>query len=1525
MNSAFKSTKSFLQLAVVITLSMCNTSATNAYLLDTAGLANTEENYLIGTLQGIVNRDAPRLFLTNVYTNGCDSANNTYVNYLRDHKGFAFTRLNSLNDAVATFSTLKRADGVTPLIKGMVKYQPTYWDNAQGKYIDKYYNYWISANYAAQEDLIAVTPNILNNSTPSLNGSLYWYKDTMTRVWAQMFTDAAITSDGQAVTPRADQSNKAALYGCYRSKTVMLDLSVTPKIEVVVSALTPGGMWSLTSKMGSTVNTYENRNGILVPGLTNVTTTGTFTVDLAASGLFNPTVGIATLRICPMTPDTTVTVKSIRFLGANGQDPKTALYSPPKNEFSNLTVTRDLTAFRPYADDEESACTWSLANQRANCHPSWVSHCSNSASFLGALDFAVAKKMYQFYQNKPLFDATNPYPNLDTLLAGLQAPAVVHGWTNGGEDYSCLKLGQYGARYGITHENSSFWQHVPLDHPGQPVPLPQVREVPALENKTYINFSWASGDAIDLSYSLMVGFWGDPNRGQIPVTWGFNPLLAQYAPAMVEYYAKTATSKDSFWVGPSGAGYTHPGAMSPSQLQLYTEDTRMGIQQLGMSPAVDYWDSGTVFKGVLSAYASGTSAYSGVRLVTLLPNDANLSETFWLDNGMPVVRMVRELRLWENNGVSTPEVIAANIQATAAQQPGNGPKFITANSRLSPTVYKAVMDLLPANFVNVGTPDFIGLAEEAGAVAVVPYADAVGSGDSVKMSIELHNVSGATGGAGTVSWALPPGWSSSPAQWTHGAVTQGSNLKQVVSFTPPAGMSTDSAAITFSDSRFTWSKQVVLATYGDGRTVTDCESTSGWISSGSASVAMDGGMLKVTPMQGMTRWEYRNGTQIANNGRLSFPIGNVDFTRGPVLTINLADSDVPSSAIGVTDSDGNYKQLVSAGYPRIYTVRLATQTGWTGLKNLQLNIDPVKTYGHSISLQAVKLSYDSAQLPPLIVNPGTTETLSTNPNVVLNGGTLFTSGTNPLNTLLVATSGMLNSPTLAQTVTILTGSGAMSVSGSAWQSGIKLSGVANSEFNGTILVGSGQYSFLFLANENLLGTNPNALSMGNGAYLSDNGSPLTIANHKITLLGSATLIPSNSTGDMIITGGLTGSGGLTIRSQTSRAVVIDGTNNDYAGATRIYTDSTANSTLRIGGNNALPYGTGKGNLMLTTSASGTATLDLAGYDQTINGLTNAGIGSGGKIIDNLAAGSVSTLTIGANNTTASFSGVIRNTSGTINLVKIGTGNQTLSGTNSYTGNTTINGGTLTLAANAQLRFFTGEESGINNRISGTGTAVLNGDFVIDTTRTDTTALNRGSWQIETVASLTGAYGNSFTVVGWTDAGSNKWTRVVGPKLYTFDETTGVVTMEAPFFNWITASGLTGTNAAFDADPDRDGLSNGLEFVLGSEPNPANPGSNSTALLPTSSQVSGNLIFSFKRRIASESVVALIFQWTTDLSFPSPVNDIPVGASSSVTDGVDCGITQGVPDPLTDTIVITVSAAKAPGGKLFGRLKAVQLP
>ena len=88
--------------------------------------------------------------------------------------------------------------------------------------------------------------------------------------------------------------------------------------------------------------------------------------------------------------------------------------------------------------------------------------------------------------------------------------------------------------------------------------------------------------------------------------------------------------------------------------------------------------------------------------------------------------------------------------------------------------------------------------------------------------------------------------------------------------------------------------------------------------------------------------------------------------------------------------------------------------------------------------------------------------------------------------------------------------------------------------------------------------------------------------------------------------------------------------------------------------------------------------DLNGFNETVDGL------SGDGVITNRAA-SGSTLTVGANNEpTATFSGSIKSPVGAINFVKIGTGTQILSGPSTYTGSTTVSGGTLEISASGSI-------------------------------------------------------------------------------------------------------------------------------------------------------------------------------------------------------------------------------------------------
>ncbi|NBV85017.1 MAG: hypothetical protein EBS01_01850, partial [Verrucomicrobia bacterium] len=149
-----------------------------------------------------------------------------------------------------------------------------------------------------------------------------------------------------------------------------------------------------------------------------------------------------------------------------------------------------------------------------------------------------------------------------------------------------------------------------------------------------------------------------------------------------------------------------------------------------------------------------------------------------------------------------------------------------------------------------------------------------------------------------------------------------------------------------------------------------------------------------------------------------------------------------------------------------------------------------------------------------------------------------------------------------------------------------------------------------------------------------------------------------------IKGVISGTYGLT--KQGFDTVTLSGANT-YSGTTNV-----ASGVLRIGANNSLPVTSA----LLTR---GDAVFDLNGFDQTVGRLLSPVAAISGTLVNGFISNSattVNTLTAGSGSTgDASYGGLIQRN---IALVKTGTSTLTLTGANTYTGGTTINGGWLNL-------------------------------------------------------------------------------------------------------------------------------------------------------------------------------------------------------------------------------------------------------
>jgi autotransporter-associated beta strand protein len=202
---------------------------------------------------------------------------------------------------------------------------------------------------------------------------------------------------------------------------------------------------------------------------------------------------------------------------------------------------------------------------------------------------------------------------------------------------------------------------------------------------------------------------------------------------------------------------------------------------------------------------------------------------------------------------------------------------------------------------------------------------------------------------------------------------------------------------------------------------------------------------------------------------------------------------------------------------------------------------------------------------------------------------------------------------------------------------------------------------------------------------------------KITLLGDAAISADGQTSaSSTFSGQITDNGnGYALSFNTGLGTGIQlilansSTNSNRWGGTT----TVSNGSVVLLADEQLPDGPAAGDLTIASLGN----LDLRGHTETINGLSGTGF------VTNRASSTVGTMILGGGDHSGLFAGSFMNSfdgTGTVAVTKIGSGIQTLSGTSTHTGATTINGGILSVTGRLSASAMS-----VNNSatVAGTGT------------------------------------------------------------------------------------------------------------------------------------------------------------------------------------------------------------------------------
>lgn len=205
-------------------------------------------------------------------------------------------------------------------------------------------------------------------------------------------------------------------------------------------------------------------------------------------------------------------------------------------------------------------------------------------------DYIIAQGGFFFDLSSDANYSAEEYALKDLIFSQMPPYSHVLGWhsKNGSEKLHVKQASEHDLLVMATTYTANFSVHeqiVPKSDFTQPQKVTP-EEVELDSDKVYVTYIMSDGDSPNFVNGFMGGYWNQDGRGQIPMGWEMQPLLADIAPGIVEYYYQNATENDTFVLSASGNGYTYPDVMSEHQVRNLLVETKPYLSRLDLTTLV---------------------------------------------------------------------------------------------------------------------------------------------------------------------------------------------------------------------------------------------------------------------------------------------------------------------------------------------------------------------------------------------------------------------------------------------------------------------------------------------------------------------------------------------------------------------------------------------------------------------------------------------------------------------------------------------------------------------------------------------------------------------------------------------------------------------------------------------------------------------------------------------------------------------------------------------------------------------------